>query len=380
MKKIPRLNKIKDGNRLYYNPNDDEKRIYLKIKREIEQKYASGSSNRDQIIKQLISTLTHGDYTDYSVQDIDLFIVRSDIKNFYPSINKHYLYKKLMKANMLSNSTIQTLKPMFFSSSVSGIPLGLPFSSALAEVYLEKFDDDIRQNFNPTFYFRYVDDIIIINYDTIKGIDIEETNKVLEKIFKENFLNINREKTIFNRYEALSRNSEELCFDYLGYKFNTNNKNLHISISENKYIKIINRIKKYFYIFKKSNRSEKQFWLLYYRLMNSLFGIKSTDENGKNMYFGLGYNYKFINDKTQMENFISVVKGLIHSCKLSSKRKSALLYLVFTNGNSLDILGKRYDYTRLTLKQINKIKLRLQITSSDMNISKIFYVIYKNAK
>lgn len=380
MKKIPRLNKIKDGKRVFYNPSRDEKYVYYKIKSELEKKYAIRSSSRDLIIKQLISTLTHGDYIDYTVEDIDLFIIRSDIKNFYPSVNKHYLYKKLMKANMLSNSTLQILKPMFFSPSVSGIPLGLPFSSVLAEIYLESFDEDIYQSFTPTFYFRYVDDIIIINYDTLKGIEPEATKQKLESVFECNFLQINQEKTDFNLYHPSSQSSKELCFDYLGYNFMTKEKKMFITISKNKYTKITNRIKHYFYLFKKGNRSDKQFWLLYYRLMNSLFGITSSDGNRKQMHFGLGYSYRFVNDETQINNLIMMIKGLIHSCNLNSKRTSALLYLVSFEGSSLDILKKRFDYTRLTSYQIEKIKTRLQITTTSMTISRIFYNIYKKVK
>lgn len=378
MKEIPRLNKIRDKERVYYNPNQNEKNEYIKIKNELQNKYGVSTSNRDLIIKQLISTLTHGDYNNYTVEDINLFIIRSDIKNFYPSVNKHRLYKKLMNSNMLSDSTLKILKPMFFSSSISGIPLGLPFSSVLAEIYLEEFDVDIYQKFNPTFYFRYVDDVIIINYDTLEGIDSNVANQKLETIFDRSFLEINLSKTNFYHYRPLKKQKyKELSFDYLGYNFETKNGKLIISITKNKYTKILNRIKYYFYLLKKGNKSEKQFWLLYYRLMNSLYGIKSLDANKKQMYFGLGYSYRFINNEIQIDHLISEIKGLIHSCNLNSKRTSALFYLIYIDNYSLDLLAKRYDYTRLTVNQINKVKSRLQLTNSSTTISKLFYNIYR---
>lgn len=214
----------------------------------------------------------------------------------------------------------------------------------------------------------------------MKGIDLEATEDKLESIFERNFLQINQEKTNFNYYHPSSENSKELCFDYLGYNFMTKEKKLIITISKSKYTKITNRIKRYFYLFKKGNRSDKQFWLLYYRLMNSFFGITSSDGNRRKMHFGLGYSYRFVNDETQISNLLSMIKGLIHSCNLNSKRTSALLYLVSIEDSSLDILKKRYDYTRLTSNQIERIKVRLQITTTSMNISRIFYDIYKNVK
>src|SRR5699024_6263739 len=153
----------------------------------------------------------------------------------------------------------------------------------------EEFDEDIYQNFNPTFYFRYVDDVIIINYDTLKGIDSVVAKQKLESVFEDNFLKINLSKTDFYHFHPSKQNYKELCFDYLGYNFETKKGKLIISITKNKYAKIMNRIKRYFYLFKKGNKSEKQFWLLYYRLKNSLYGIKSLDVNKKQMYFGLGY-------------------------------------------------------------------------------------------
>lgn len=378
MKDIPRLHKIKDGNRIYYSPDKNELNIYVNIKNELEYKYGIVPANRDMIIKQLISTLTHGDYINYNMESIDMFIIRTDISNFYPSINKHYLYKKIRNPNLISDHTLNVLKPIFFSPTVSGIPLGLPFSSVLAEIYLEKFDSDINLKFNPTFYFRYVDDIVILNYHPIEQINLNTAKEKLNTIFYDNYLKMNLSKTSFHHYLPSSKNNyDELSFDYLGYNFKTLNKKLIISISKNKLLKLLNKIKNYFYIFKRSNQSEKQFWILYYRLMNTLYGVKSKDENNKNMYFGLGYSYKFINDTEQLFFLISEVKGLIHSCRLNSKRTSALLYLISTNESVLDITSKRFDYTRLTTNQIKKIKSRLQIPSSSNDISKIFYYLYK---
>lgn len=376
MVRIPKLNKINNGNRIFYNPNTEQKKEYYQIKKELERKYSIHLSNRDFIVKQLISTLTHGDYKDYKIPPINLVVIRSDIKNFYPSINKHELYKKLKKANIISQSSFTVLQPIFFSGSVSGIPLGLPFSSVLSEIYLERFDEHINSVFNPTFYFRYVDDIIIINYDSLNGTDYDGINKKLSTIFEKNHLDINKEKTTIINFN----DSSDLNFSYLGYHFKTVNKKLSISISKIKFKKIIDNIKHYIYLYKKSNQSNRQFWLLYYRLINIIYGVTSTNEDNKKIRFGLGYSYRLINDGTQMLELISIIKGLIHSCNLNSKRKSALFFILYTEHNPLEILNKRIDYTKLTLNQLNKIKFRLELTTSSDNLSRIFFNLYKHTK
>ena len=378
MKKIPKLNKVSDGKRVYYSPTLEEKNKFILVKNELEKKYSINTSSRDVIIKQLISTLTDGDYINYEVEKIGLVIIRTDIKNFYPSIDKHRLYKKLLKANMVSSSTLQILKPMFFSRAVRGVPLGLPFSSVLAEIYLETFDKDIYQNFNPTFYFRYVDDIIIINYDTINQIDLKIAKEALQYVFDKNFLEINDKKSEFKRYAPKSHILTDLHFEYLGYFFKVSNNFLHIKISISKYKKITNTIKKYFYLFKKGNRSNKQFWRLYYRLKNSLYGITSSEGKAKKMNFGLGYSYRFVNNEEQIAEIIHMVKGLIHSCNLSSKKQSALLHLVFINASPLELMKKRFDYTRLTTNQMNELKRRLQINASNVTVGEIFHEIYRD--
>lgn len=375
MVKIPNLNKINNGKRIFYNPNTEQKKQYNEMKNELEKKYSIQLSNRDFIIKQLVSTLTHGDYTEYKIPDIGLVVIRSDIKNFYPSINKHELYKKLKKANIISQASFKILQPMFFSSSVIGVPLGLPFSSILSEIFLEQFDEDINYIFNPIFYFRYVDDIIIINYDKFNESFNSNINRNLSNIFKDNKLQINTEKT-----KIIVTNSEQLDFSYLGYHFKTIDKKLLISISEVKLKKITDSIKYCFQLYITSNKSMRQFWLLYYRLTNVMYGVTSTNKNNKKIKFGLGYSYRFINDDKQILELISIAKGLIHSCGLSSKKKSALFYILYFKDSSLSILKKRIDYTKLTLKQINKINYRLELTESDNNVSRIFSSLYKNTK
>lgn len=385
MKKIPNLDKIRHGNRLFYNPSKSEKTELTEIKKELENKYGVSLENRDNIIKQLIATLTHGNYKDFSIngneeskqslknqKTIELLVIRSDIKNFYPSINKHILYRKLMKANILSASTMETLKPMFFSKAVTGVPLGLPFSSVLAEIYLEDFDREIKTAFNPTFYFRYVDDILIINYASNLNISNGSEKELLEKVFQNNSLQINEDKT-----EIINFPVNVKKFDYLGYEFEADKSRLLIRIKEEKYKKILNNVKIHFYLFKKSNRSRMQFWILYYKLLNSIYGVVSRENNKRKIFFGLGFSYRFINDENQILEMIKIIKGQIFSSKLSSYERETLLHIIKYKSSPLELLQKRYDYTSLTNNQIRKIKKRLCIDSDSENISRIFFKLYK---
>lgn len=370
MKRIPNLNKIKIDSRIFYNPDHGHKIEYNKIKIELIKKYCLNPLDRDSIIKQLIASITHGDIISFKVPKIPMIVLRTDIKNFYPSINKHELYIKLKNGNLLSNNTFRVLQSIFFSGAVKGVPMGLSFSSALSEIYLEKLDDQIKAKFEPAFYSRFVDDIIILIYDN------ESEEKKLKddiiSIFYDHHLKVNDGKTIISRLGIKSN----LNFSYLGYNFTDFNNILIISIAPEKLSKIVNKIKNYFYLFKISDKKDSDFWKLYYRLLNTIYGVTSTNKDKTKAHFGLGNSYKFVNDETQIIDLLKLIKGLIHSSQLNSRRRSALFYIIFYNHNPLEILGKRIDYTKMTKNQISKIKNRLGIVSRSNSISLIFYRLY----
>ena len=52
---------------------------------------------------------------------------------------------------MLKDTSLDFIKSFIFNNHISGVPLGMPFSSALSEIYLEDFDDAIRREFAPIF-------------------------------------------------------------------------------------------------------------------------------------------------------------------------------------------------------------------------------------
>ncbi|TQR31726.1 RNA-directed DNA polymerase [Lysinibacillus sphaericus] len=374
---------IKSGNRNYYVPNRAQTVIYNGLKIEMQKKFSLSIKSRDEIIKSLISYLTQGDYLNYSIQKLNLSIIRTDIKKFFPSVNKHILYQKLNNSNILSNNSINILKEFMFTNKIEGIPLGLQFSNHLAEFYLEDFDKDIKLMFQPVMYYRYVDDIVIINYDDTKDkkerAKFENENKeLLSTIFSKYGLQVNQAKT---KISYLNHNNlkTDLDYDYLGYKFFTKDGKLCISMSDDKYRKILNKVKREFYKFKKNKGSKKAFWILYYKLINTLYGITSFNNEGKKFKFGIGYNYRYINDTYVLDKLIKEVKKLIFSCKLDSHKTSTLLNIINYDHSSLEILRKRFNYLKLTSNQKKLIKKRLNANNISLGqdfSKKLFYLIY----
>ena len=386
IKSIKNSQKLKQNKRTFFIPDEEQSESYNQIKYELIKKYNLSNDSRDYIIKSLISHLTQGDYINYSIPKINLIILRTDIKNFFPSVNKHKLYQKLNNSNILSSSTMNILKEALFSKKVEGIPLGLQFSSHLAELYLENFDSEIRKTFKPIVYFRYVDDIIIINYDFSQSrkeqLNTKENLLIkIDEIFSKYDLERNPSKTEFSFYNATNLKSD-LDFGYLGYHFKSKESKLLISITPQKTKKVIDKIKAYFYKFKTSSKSNKEYWTLYYKLKNTIYGVISYDKRGKQFKFGLGYNYRFVNEDTSINEIIETIKPLIYSCRLSSYKTSTLLSIIsydLSSGKSIDLLNKRFNYLKLTTYQKELIKKRLNVPflSTGSTFSKrIFFILY----
>ena len=117
IKKIKNSQKLKVNNRTFFIADDEQSEVYNQIKNELIRKYNISTSNRDVIIKSLISHITQGDNINNSIPKIDLMILRTDIKNFFPSINKHKLYQKLNNSNILSLNYTYSKRGFIFQQS-----------------------------------------------------------------------------------------------------------------------------------------------------------------------------------------------------------------------------------------------------------------------
>src|SRR5699024_5626253 len=123
---------------------------------------------RDDIIDQIIAFFLEKKYilgsTENNYENIDCVIFRTDISTFFISVSTQKLYKKLSSSNILSKDAMDFIRFINFSRGFNGLPLGLSPSNALASIYLEDFENNIRLCLQPNLYNRFVDDIIVIKY------------------------------------------------------------------------------------------------------------------------------------------------------------------------------------------------------------------------
>ncbi|MGG3118663.1 TOTE conflict system archaeo-eukaryotic primase domain-containing protein [Bacillus paranthracis] len=124
------------------------------------------------------------------------YVIKLDIKNFYSSLNLGRLKTKLIhgpseiikeKINLLSSEQLSKYNHLIDyliklcekdNLEAKGVPQGPAFARYLAEVYLIELDKYIQslleENFN--FYFRYVDDMVLILENK------EKAKEILDKI------------------------------------------------------------------------------------------------------------------------------------------------------------------------------------------------------
>ena len=131
----------------------------------------------------------------------DSILVSLDIKNYFYSVvfdfDKLGMYLKddsrlksiqcltdiIKNVHISYTAEMQKLRgniPADCKKGQSALPIGLMSSSVLANLYLKEFDDAVCQKLNPTYYGRYVDDIILV-VDKTAEMDISR-DYIIEKL------------------------------------------------------------------------------------------------------------------------------------------------------------------------------------------------------
>ena len=173
-------------------------------------------------INQIVSNID--DYTHF---------IKLDISKFYSSIPHdklmNVLNKKIRKTE-IKGTILNALKTEAIAYPIrkhglkgereKGIPEGLPFSNALANIYLSGIDEKYK-NYPNILYVRYVDDILIL----LQGVDFGRIKKSISADLKKLGLKLNNK---------VDEGLIEKGFEYLGYKIDRKT----VSVRESSVLKI----------------------------------------------------------------------------------------------------------------------------------------------
>lgn len=301
----------------YYLTNDlPNKLILRKLNDNIKRIYKDEQANRRIIISQVITLLS---------ETCPFWVIKTDIKSFYESIDRTRLISKFHDDSILSYQSMYLLKKVFDNPILlgnSGVPRGMNISATMSELYMRKFDRWVRTCDSVYYYARFVDDIIIFSNSLKDSLSlISNLNLQLNKLAEG--LTINQSKTeLFDgktlenlKLESGEKLPKKQKLDYLGYSFKVNNgrsksRKLIVSIAEKKVEKIKTRVIKAFLDFSKN----KDFELLERRIqfLTGNYSIRKS-EDGNSLRAGIYYNYLQVNDNNVFEELNLLLRKTIFS-------------------------------------------------------------------
>lgn len=96
--------------------------------------------------------------------DRALYYLKIDIRKYFPSIDKEVLMQKLEK-RIKDRDVLQLCEVIIYEYAEEGIPIGNYTSQYFANFYLSDLDHYMKERFHCQWYFRYMDDIVIIGWD-----------------------------------------------------------------------------------------------------------------------------------------------------------------------------------------------------------------------
>lgn len=165
------------------------------------------------------------------------YCLKIDINKYYPSINKNIL--KTQMRNIFKDKNLLWLLDNIIDSVESGIPIGNYLSQWFGNIYLAGLDRFVKEQLKVKYYFRYMDDIIILFKYKLS------LHNILKEI--QNMINIKLDLKLKPNYQIFPTRIRGI--DFIGYRFFGNHIRLRKSIAI-KFKKTMNIIKKHIKLFK----------------------------------------------------------------------------------------------------------------------------------
>lgn len=261
-------------------------------------------------------------------------LVRTDVSDFYESIDRKRLYVKIDQDQLLSSSSKRFIRQIFssyeaLSGSLKGIPRGVGISAYLAELFLRPIDRAAGDLPGIILYCRYVDDIVAVFARPPAGVALGPYKARLIKILNDHGLSHNEGKTVDFDFGDKGGPKE---FEYLGYRFTATLRTLQIAPSDAKIDKLKLRLEATFLEYQRaaSTRQRQAFRELVARI-KFLTGNARLKNSKASATTGIYYNNPLTTDLTRYETLDALLKKRIKSIK-RPKLRSALLKYGFKTG------------------------------------------------
>lgn len=139
----------------------------------------------------------------------EYYILKMDVTKYFQNIDKRILWNILKKKIKDKKLLWLTRTILLSTDGVKGLPLGNYTSQMFANIYLNELDQYAKHKLKCKYYFRYMDDIVILCKNKLTAqINLEKlSNYVEEKL-----------KLTFNSKTRIFKNTQGVNF--CGYKIN----------------------------------------------------------------------------------------------------------------------------------------------------------------
>lgn len=91
------------------------------------------------------------------------YFLKIDIKKYFPSIDKQLMYDILAR-KIKDVRILELCRQIIDEYPLEGIPIGNYTSQYFANFYLSSIDHYMKEKFHCKYYFRYMDDIVIVGW------------------------------------------------------------------------------------------------------------------------------------------------------------------------------------------------------------------------
>lgn len=141
----------------------------------------------------------------------EYYIIKMDVLKYFQNINKNILYNLLAKKIKDKKILWLTKEIIYSTEGELSIPLGNYTSQIFANYYLHQYDIYVKEKLKCKWYYRYMDDAVILAKDKAIAIGILEKSRTFLK--EKLGLELNKKTQIFKNKQGVN---------FCGYKINEN--------------------------------------------------------------------------------------------------------------------------------------------------------------
>ena len=333
---------------IYMVKRSPEAYLALKyIQHSMRRLYKVKQKNRDLIINQIVSNFKENHYP--------AVIVRTDIKDFYESMDPNFILEKINRENLLLPSAKQIINKvlrgeyMVKHGNTKGIPRGLGISAYLAEIYLSDIDLIFKAHPSVLYYARFVDDIFLVlkrENDIIPATALKFATDTISKFG----LAVNTTKTIsFEVSKAVPKLQKT---DYLGYQLAfKSNLGCNVDLSKKRTRRLLNKIRRSFIAYHVGAKKDECKARKMLRKRIKFLTTNTRLHNRKqNVLIGIYFSNKFINQDVNLKYLDRYLQYQIRKSNYAG-RLTSLLQFSFLNGFKRKIYSR---YSPNDLKSVMK--------------------------